>query len=399
MTKSESLPEAMRRMLVAAMLTWGDFVFRACFCHSLGLLVYLFTWPVAELYFHYLVRRFVAQQTAARHATFHVLTDPAEAQRFWEMQLKESPDAIHAMLRGWFLPSNPELSLCRENVAEFFAWNLHNIDIARADAWQLATVDALIVRIEARIGRLPPGREPRLRCLRYTLEPWPTCRKPLVAYLAIDVARRLLGSFLRYHGFELSHAGRLDYWARPERQSLMRPPPPTPNPIVVLHGVLGLLPYVMLLRQLAEEHDGAVLAPIIPHCSMQLEHLCSALPPPHDASELVANIRTMVCRHVAVGKPIKAAFAAHSLGSANLALVCRQAPDLPSALAFIDPICFLLPDGNVLRNYLYEPVSFGLSTWFHWLQRYIVADEPVRELPPHSSALMLAPSTLGQARS
>ena len=212
-----------------------------------------------------------------------------------------------------------------------------------------------------------------------TLEPWPDCHKPLVAYLLIGFVNLLLGLFLELHGFELQRVGRLAYWARPARESMLRPPPPPPMPLVVLHGVLGLLPYALMLRQLSREHDGAVLAPLFPHCAVQLEHLCSALPPPLDATELVATIRSMVARYTHVESAVQASFVAHSLGTGYLALLCRRAPELPAAVAFIDPICFLLPDGHVLRNYLYQPVTLGLSTWFHWLQRYLVADEPTQQ--------------------
>ena len=212
-----------------------------------------------------------------------------------------------------------------------------------------------------------------------TLEPWPDCHKPLVAYLLIGFVNLLLGLFLELHGFELQRVGRLAYWSRPARESMLRPPPPPPMPLVLLHGVLGLLPYALMLRQLSRDHDGAVLAPLFPHCAVQLEHLCSALPPPLDATELVAAIRSMVARHTHVEKAVQAAFVAHSLGTGYLALLCRRAPELPAAVAFIDPICFLLPDGHVLRNYLYQPVTLGLSTWFHWLQRYLVADEPTQQ--------------------
>jgi len=258
-------------------------------------------------------------------------------------------------------------------------WNVHNVSVDNADAWQSATVDALLDRIEDVVGRYPLGREPRLRCLCFTLEPWPPCHKPLIAYLSVGLGRRLLGLFLRWNGFELCRAGRLSYWVRPARESMLRPAPPTPQPLVLLHGVLGLLPYALLLRELARSHDGALLAPVFPHCSVQLEHLCSALPAAHDATELIAALRTMVARHVPRGTPVRAAFVAHSLGTGVLALLCRQSADLVCAAAFIDPICFLLPDGNVLRNYLYEPVALGLHTWFHWLQRYLVAAEPTQQ--------------------
>jgi len=142
-----------------------DYCFRRVYCSPFGLIVYFFTFPVAELYFRKLVARFVAVRHRNPHTTFHALTDPAEAMRFWEIQLLEPPEVLQTMIRGWYLPSDPSLRLCRENVCEFFLWNLHNVSVDEADAWQRATVDSLLLRVEAVIGRLRPGREPRLRCL------------------------------------------------------------------------------------------------------------------------------------------------------------------------------------------------------------------------------------------
>jgi len=148
--------------------------------------------------------------------------------------------------------------------------------------------------------------------------------------------------------------------------------------------VLGLLPYALLLRVLCQTHGGAVLVPVFPHCSITLEHLCGRLREherPHDAAELIAAVRTMVARNMPPrprtpgGSCQQAAFIAHSLGSGVLAPLMRNAPELVGAAAFIDPICFLLPDGGVLRNFLYTRPPLALDHWFHCLQRYLVANE------------------------
>ena len=288
------LGDALRRRSVAAC----DRAFGTIFCSSFALLFYLLSAPFAELYFHFLVKRFIARQRTSDHMTFHALVNPAEAIRFWEMQLRESPHQLLAMLRGWFDPSDPSLALCRENVAEFLVWNLHNVRRERADAWQRATAEALLEKIESVVGRLPAGYEPRLRCLSYTLAPWPTCRTPLLAYLLFGVGRRLLEGYLSWVlGFERASAGRLSYYVRPPVDTYERPRPPPPPPLVLLHGVLGLLPYGLLLRQMVATHAGAVLVPVFEHCAVRLEHLCARLPPPQDAPELVHSIRAMVARH------------------------------------------------------------------------------------------------------
>jgi hypothetical protein len=106
---------------------------------------------------------------------------------------------------------------------------------------------------------------------------WPRCWKPLFAYIALALCRQLLGLYLRLHGYRLHRAGRLEYWCRPERHRHRMDEQPRgagTRPLVFLHGVLGLLPYPLLLRELAKSHDGAVLVPRFPHSSVLLEHIC-----------------------------------------------------------------------------------------------------------------------------
>ena len=71
----------------------------------------------------------------------------------------------------------------------------------------------------------------------------------------------------------------------------------------------------------------------------------------------MAAIEAMVIRHAAPGGPPRAAFLAHSLGTAFLASVVKGAPASVGAAAFVDPICFLLHHPAVVHNFLYRPAS------------------------------------------
>ena len=362
----------------------ADEVFVLIFCSSLAPIAYLLTLPLAELYFRLLARRFVARQQLSQHATFSRSADVADSAHCWEMKLKEGTSATNAMLRGFF-NGDPSIPMRRDNLCEFLAWNMFNttLEAVEADAAQNAALERMVDSFEAVLGPLPKGRDPRLTCVRYTLDLWPaSCYKPLFCYIVMQVLRQALGFFLRLHGYELKRAGRLHYWCREARRSLRRPEPPTPKPIVLLHGVLGMLPYALLLRELSSMHDGAIVAPIFPHCSLMLEHICGRLGPPHDAAELIAAMRTIVARyHNEPGNPTpKAAFLAHSLGTGYLAPLVRKAPDLVAAVGLVDPICFSLPDGSVLHNYLYASPRLGLRTWY----------EPDPSLNPNLSAASVA---------
>ena len=245
---------ALRRRAIAL----ADEVFVLIFCSSFAPIAYLLTLPLAELYFRHVARRFVARQQLSQHATFSHSADAADSAHCWEMKLKEGTSATNAMLRGFF-NGDPSIPLKRDNLCEFLAWNMFNttLESVEADAVKNATLERMVDSFEAVLGPLPKGREPRLTCVRYTLDVWPSdCYKPLFAYIIMQVLRQALGFFLRLHGYELRRAGRLQYWCRDARRSHMRPEPPTPKPIVLLHGVLGMLPYALLLRELAGMHDG-----------------------------------------------------------------------------------------------------------------------------------------------
>jgi hypothetical protein len=357
------------------------------YCSRLAPLAYALTAPVAELYFHNLVHRFRERRQRCDHATFARHTDVADSERAWELTLGEGAEATHAVLRS-FIQGDPSLPIRRDNLAEFLAWNMYNVTLAEAeaDAAQAAAIDRMVLNFESVIGPLPPGRERRLTCLRYTMDPWPSrWHLPLVVYIVIGALRLLLSVFLAAHGFERREAGRLVYWHRPAPRSTRRPEPPTPRPLVFMHGVLGLVPYALLLRKVAAKHEGAVAAPIFPHCSVLLEHICGVAPPPHDSDALVADLRLMVTQVAspraspAQPGPPAATFAAHSLGTAFLSLLVRRAPEVVAAAAFVDPICFNLSDGTVLQNFLYAEPRLAPSSWFHWLQRFVVADEPTQQ--------------------
>lgn len=383
MPPQESRLEALTSLLKSVLILLGDSVFSLLFCNGLSPLIYLLTCPLAELWFFHMSQRFIDKQSKAEHGTY-TSRDAAEAVRCLKIHIAENPNAVERLLRGWF-QGDPSLELRRGNVREFLAFLIFNQPVVACDVSSLHECEQVLAQIEGAIGRpFPPGTEGGLVPFAYTLEPWTQGRKPLFVYIGLQVLRQLLDLYLRVSlGFVRMRSGRLDYYCRPAPPSLRRPMPPPPLPIVFLHGVLGPIAYMLLLRELAASHEGEVLVPLFPHCSMEIAHICHALgakQKPHDATELVAAIRTMLARHnPSPHSPPRAAFLAHSLGTAFLAPVLRRAPELAAACALVDPICFLLPDGSVLRRFLYEQPSLRAlqpSTWLHFGQRYLVADEP-----------------------
>lgn len=360
-----------------------DRLFALCFCHAWAPLVYLLLLPLAEAWFFHLRRRFVVQRRRQQHFTHQGHADAAEAIRHWESWVQRSPEEVGGMLRGYMI-GDGELEMRRDNVADYLGWSIYNERPGDLDAAQRKVVASLVRKCERAMGvSLQPGREGGLTPMLYTLEPMPDTHFPFAFYVALQLGRSAVAAVLRYHKFERLRVGRLDYWCRHAVPSLRRPAPPTPTPMVLLHGVMGVLPYAGMLREVAAMHEGAVLVPIFHHCSIEIEHLLQELHDPYDSVELVAALRTMVAKHAPAGQgPPRASFLSHSLGSGFLAAVLKQAPDLCTAALFIDPICFRLADGGVLRNFLFAHPRFADMTladprsWFHLLQRRLVADEP-----------------------
>ena len=299
MPPQESRLEALTSLLKSVLILLGDSVFSLLFCNGLSPLIYLLTCPLAELWFFHMSQRFIDKQSKAEHGTY-TSRDAAEAVRCLKIHIAENPNAVERLLRGWF-QGDPSLELRRGNVREFLAFLIFNQPVVACDVSSLHECEQVLAQIEGAIGR-PFPRAPRVA--------WCPCvhagavdagPKPLFVYIGLQVLRQLLDLYLRVSlGFVRMRSGRLDYYCRPAPPSLRRPMPPPPLPIVFLHGVLGPIAYMLLLRELAASHEGEVLVPLFPHCSMEIAHICHALgakQKPHDATELVAAIRTMLARH------------------------------------------------------------------------------------------------------
>ena len=196
---------AIERPLRQRLLSVSDRLFAAVFCSRYAPLAYMLTAPVAEAYFFLLSRRFMRRHAAAPHGTHSMDQDATDAIRFWELQAAEDPSGIKPLLRGWFV-GEPALEAKRGNLIEFLAWSTFNKTPECCGRAQRAVIDSLLERLETAAGHelAPPGYEPNLKAMTFTLDPWPTsCCKPLVAYLALQIARQLLACFLHAHGFEV----------------------------------------------------------------------------------------------------------------------------------------------------------------------------------------------------
>ncbi|KAL6760889.1 hypothetical protein V8C86DRAFT_3132167 [Haematococcus lacustris] len=182
---------------------------------------------------------------------------------------------------------------------------------------------------------------------------------PLLLYLAIEAVHCLTWGFLAACGFKRHrHLGTTFYSrnctqpggeaavtaaAAGQDPGLLLQPPP--SPLVLLHGVgLGLLPYLLLLCQLAAP-GGPLLAPEVGHVSLRL---CRTVP---SACQVAAKVVSMMDR---LRLP-PACVVAHSYGTFVASrLVQAHGPRAVRSLALIDPVCFGMFLPSLLHSFVYR---------------------------------------------
>jgi hypothetical protein len=426
----------------------------------LAVLLYACSAPLMELAFYLNVRRFIRMRSLEPHRTRSSDADYAEVYAFWmHLLTEESGDRIDDMIRGWFidperehaksklhpLVASPKKHGCGEprvgNVLQLIAWTLFNHDLASLSLEELQEAETVVRKIEAvRGAAYPPGTDPRLVCMRHTLDELEMVWKPLLFYLAALAAQRLAEAALYLRGFRRHSAQRLEYWHLPTStrggQGRSRGDVRDEEPLVLMHGVGGLTAYIPFSFIVASERPNPILLPCFPSCTIRLPTLAS--PPPVPTSELVASIEAMIAAHAVSPPPActvsphaahrrdldmsseasaasthaagaaggsprrqsadaagsepallrvenpegpRAMFVAHSMGTAFLAAVLRARPGLASGVLMVDPVCFLLYRRDVLYNFLYRKPAlrrswYRPSKWFNLALHRLLTQEP-----------------------
>ena len=303
---------------------------------AISVIVYTLWWPILELAFYFRVRRFIRVRNA--QSTPHTEQDTAEVLRFWSIVFEEeSAASVRTIINGWFLGAE-EAAVCAGNLTELVAWTLAARPLAELKPAERLVVDSIVARAQRIMGDtpFPHGHEPALTCMTHTLEPLSLCWKPLAFYLCVHIMRELTHKALRCLGFVRHSEGALQYWYHPGKpladgtnQSSIAPL------LVVLHGVGGLLPYVPLLLQLRlAQPSWPLLVPLISQGAIYTPPYDP--PPPHDSTAMVLQLSTAIRRHTPHGRP-RAAFLAHSLGTAVFASLVKAFPNLVGPSLVVDP--------------------------------------------------------------
>lgn len=294
----------------------------------LALPLYLLIAPLIELLFYFNVCRFLRVRSAEPHRTREA-SDSAEVLFFWLHLLKlEPPERVDDMVRGWFIDPesertraklSPNLESPRErrgcgeprvgNVMQLIAWTMYNHDLASLSHEELAQADIVLHAVEAARGApYSSGTDPRLVCMRHTLDELESVWKPFGFYLGALALQRLVELVLRCRGFEQRSIGQFEYWHLPAvagaaggarggaKSGARDGTRAEEEPIVLMHGVGGLAGYLPAALVLASHYPSApILLPCFPTCAIRLPSLASQHP--MATSALIVAIDVMVGAH------------------------------------------------------------------------------------------------------
>eukprot|EP00931_Biecheleriopsis_adriatica_P041820 TRINITY_DN23858_c0_g1_i1.p1 TRINITY_DN23858_c0_g1~~TRINITY_DN23858_c0_g1_i1.p1 ORF type:complete len:687 (-),score=135.67 TRINITY_DN23858_c0_g1_i1:30-1940(-) len=297
----------------------------------------------------------VSRSAAPSHFEPVAITDQDRAAI---QQLADEAEVLalkHAEGSGWFLkmPARQERwpvsrlqELRRGNVDEWVAWAFFNCtadqlpESRRAEAQELT--EEILEWMEV---KLEPGYNSHVTAMRLTMDPIPSAHRPLIYYAVTQLTfSQIIKIQVTGLGFNSHWSGTLHYWHRPGRAeaSAKKVMPP----IVFCHGIgVNVLPYRPLLNKMLDRFpERSFFLISLPHISMRIKEEVPS------STEMVACLSDML----ATWGFTSAHFVGHSFGSLPLAWMARKAPNLVSAMTFMDPVCFLLVKPDVCYNFMYR---------------------------------------------
>ncbi|CAE8642512.1 unnamed protein product [Polarella glacialis] len=337
--------------------------------------------------------------TDADRAAIETLTDQAET-----LALKQAETS------GWFLkcperqerwPISRLRELKRGNVDEWVAWAFFNCQVDEVPESRKAETQELTDEIMRWMEvDLEPGYNPEAVAMRLTMDPIPSAHRPLIYYAVTQaIFSQIIHFQLTGMGFGPHWSGTLHYWHRPPTSPPVSDAAATrarAAPIVFCHGIgVNVLPYRPFLNEMLERFpDRSFFLISLPHISMRIKEEVPS------NTEMVACLSDMLATW---GFP-SAHFVGHSFGSLPLAWMARKAPNLVSAMTFMDPVCFLLVKPDVCYNFMYRKpnsptqllinyflakelyIAHSLSRNFFWHQNQLWPEE----LPPGPTLVVLS---------
>ena len=269
----------------------------------------------------------------------------------WQNVLTSVPDP-KAWLLSYF-PTCPSFeALRREDVLELVSWGMFSTTsdfIQEKDQFAVARAIKQMESVLEVEFRVRSSQEAAHSVLRPSIETLRWAHKPLLFYLFTQgifgaiVAHRLKGnSFVR------KSSGVLSYWTN--ANTFPSSSSPSSTPIILCHGIGGLLVYVDFILKLIPLNSPIIVLEF-PAVSLNIAPTVPTL----DAT--TSALRNILDEHGFS----KAVFIGHSFGSSIVSWAVQYLPERVAGSVFIDPVVFMLHLTDILWNWTYRPVLNELS--------------------------------------
>lgn len=309
----------------------------------------------------------------------------------------------YAFLKAWFsVESLSQISRC--DLKQWLAWALFDRQLDEIVSYDdKAFIDEIIVDGEKEFSIVIPNQKVAFLpdVMRLNIDPVQAQHRPLVYYAVTALMSFGSELILMQAGFRRYTVGPINYWllrgddhphdvshaiakssswspstffasqqfnqhesnnSTSSSQSQLEPP------LVFVHGVgigvAGYLPFLLQLKKRLHryvcngiEHHRTILLLELPHVSMRLD--VDIVPRMDEIAECTAIAMARLNLPAAL-------WVAHSLGTFVFAAINRLQPQLVAGVVMIDPVCFLLYEADLLRNFCYRQPKSPMQIIQHY---------------------------------
>jgi pimeloyl-ACP methyl ester carboxylesterase len=315
----------------------------------------LLSYTGAEILFYCWFRRALRISQVRQHPP---LTSRERRDEIWEGIRESAPEGEnpYSFLRMWFSVSTLA-HVSRLDLRQWLAWALFDRqydEIVSVKA-QIELEERIVFGEKELSVTIPdetvtaPGKEEAAAAMRLNVDPVTADHRPLVYYAATAFAGLAGDAALRLRGFRKHRVGPVCFWIVKGSDASGSAGSESEPPLVFVHGVgIGLATYLPFLLRLssASQRAGRTIVLIeLPHVSMKLN--VDTIP----RMDVIAECAAIFFKQQAVPPAL---WVAHSLGTFVFAVVNRLQPELVAGAVLVDPVCFLLWEPDLLRNFCYK---------------------------------------------
>ncbi|GAA6034999.1 hypothetical protein JCM8097_002136 [Rhodosporidiobolus ruineniae] len=240
---------------------------------------------------------------------------------------------------------------------------------------KLGLVQHCVALVEARAAhRFPPGRNPKVRATRLTLDPVKVASRPLLLYAVVAALQNAVIGRAKMRGFrEVREEGARYLVYTPEGWEPKRDPEEAERPLIFIHGLgMGACQYATLLSVLSTSPQlrrRPIVILLQPHISMSFFEPGYLDPP--DQKRCTEGLERVLRRFGFDERAGGCTVLSHSNGTIVHGWLVKDCPALVARSCFVDPVTFCLWEPWVCHNFLVRKPKKPIE----YLMRYFVSRE------------------------